>query len=117
MEPVFNKLLLTPYKEPIYDILLLHTRSSKIINKIHDSKLVHGKPRYLVEWFGYPERHEWTWEPPSNVKNAPLKVKEFYRNHPSAPHPVKLKEFTFISIYNFNELQSLKKLSQCLTIL
>jgi hypothetical protein len=56
-----------------------------------------------VECFGYPERHEWTWEPASNIKNAPLKVREFHRNHPSAPHPVQLNKFTFIPIQNFTK--------------
>ena len=56
-----------------------------------------------MEWFGYPERLEWTWEPASNVKNAPLKVKEFHRNHPIAPCPAQLNKFTFIPIHNFTE--------------
>jgi hypothetical protein len=38
-----------------------------------------------------------------NVKNAPLKVKEFHRNYPSAPCPVQLNKFTFIPIHNFTE--------------
>ena len=111
--PVFNELLLTPYKEPANDSQrhpppppppeIIEDQEEYEVNEIHDSKLVCGKLRYLVEWFGYPERHEWTWEPASNVKNAPLKVKEFHRNHPSALRPVQLKEFTFIPIQNFTE--------------
>ena len=30
-------------------------------------------------------------------------IKEFHRNHPSAPRPVQLNEFTFIPIHNFTE--------------
>ena len=109
--PVFNELLLTPYKEPTYNSQwhyppppapeIVEDQEEYEINKIHDTKLVHGKLWYLVEWTGYPERHEWTWEPVSNVRNAPLKVKEFHRHHPSVLHPVQLNEFTFIPIYNF----------------
>ena len=40
--------------------------------------------QYLVHWKGYKE-HERTWEPASNVKNAPLVVEHFYKEHPSAP--------------------------------
>ena len=68
--PVFNELLLTPYKEPVYDSQrhppppppgIIEDQEEYEVNKIHNSKLVCGKLRYLVEWFGYPERHEWTW--------------------------------------------------------
>ncbi|KIM52764.1 hypothetical protein SCLCIDRAFT_59098, partial [Scleroderma citrinum Foug A] len=40
--------------------------------------------QYLVYWKGYKE-HERTWEPASNVKNAPLVVECFYKKNPSAP--------------------------------
>ena len=68
--PVFNKLSLTPYKEPVYDSQrhppppppgIIEDQEEYEVNEIHDSKLVCGKLRYLVELFGYPERHEWTW--------------------------------------------------------
>tara|TARA_B100001175_G_scaffold317527_1_gene334800 strand:- start:795 stop:1151 length:357 start_codon:yes stop_codon:yes gene_type:complete len=26
---------------------------------------------YLVEWKGYPEKEEWTWEPEANLDNCP----------------------------------------------
>jgi hypothetical protein len=69
------------------------------VNDIKDSKIVRGKLRYLVEWRGYPERHEWTWEPTTNVKkNAPEKVEDFHKKHPSAPRPAQLNELTFINI-------------------
>ena len=78
--PVFNKLLLTPYKEPAYDSQqhppppppkIIEDQEEYEVNKIHDSKLVCEKLKYLVEWFGYPEQHEWTWEPAAHIKNAP----------------------------------------------
>ena len=64
--PVFNELLLTPYKEPAFDSQrhppppppeIIEDQEEYEVNKIHDSKLVCGKLRYLLEWFGYPERH------------------------------------------------------------
>src|ERR1700720_675489 len=36
-----------------------------------DSKLYRGKLRYLVQWKGYPARHEWTWEPVDNLTHSP----------------------------------------------
>jgi len=42
------------------------------------------KLQYLVSWTGYgPEQN--SWEPASNLGNAPLAVKEFHTRHPTAP--------------------------------
>lgn len=32
---------------------------------------------YLVEWVGYPEHPQWTWEPADHLENTLEKIKEF----------------------------------------
>ena len=54
--------------------------------------------QYLVHWKGY-EEHERTWEPASNVKNAPLVVERFYRENPSAPHKLHMAQSDFDSLF------------------
>jgi Chromo (CHRromatin Organisation MOdifier) domain len=54
------------------------------VDYIVNSWLYKGKFQYLVHWKGY-SNEERTWEPPSHLRNAPDKVAEFRRKHPSAP--------------------------------
>ena len=46
-----------------------------VASRIHRRQL-----QYLVHWKGY-EEHEHTFEPASNVKNAPLVVERFYKEN------------------------------------
>jgi hypothetical protein len=108
--PVFNELLLTPYTPPHYEIqrqppppppvLADEGHLEYEVLEIMDSKLYRGRLRYLVQWKGYPERHEWTWEPTSNLSNAQDAIRDFHKTHPAAPRPAQLKEFTFIPYQN-----------------
>ena len=54
--------------------------------------------QYLVHWKGY-EEHERTWEPASNVKNAPLVVEHFYKENPSAPWKLRMTQSAFGSLF------------------
>ena len=54
--------------------------------------------QYLVHWKGYKE-HEHTWEPASNVKNAPLVVEHFYKENPSAPRKLCMTQSDFDSLF------------------
>ena len=54
------------------------------VDYIVASRIYRRQLQYLVHWKGY-EEHEQTWEPTSNVKNAPLVVEHFYKENPSAP--------------------------------
>ena len=54
--------------------------------------------QYLVHWKGYKE-HEHTWEPTSNVKNAPLVVEHFYKANPSAPQKLHMAQSDFDSLF------------------
>jgi hypothetical protein len=63
-----------------------------------DSKLSRGRLRYLVKWKGYPERHEWTWEPLNNLTHADEAIQDFHKSHPSAPRKVHMANFEFSSL-------------------
>ena len=54
--------------------------------------------QYLVHWKGY-EEHECTWEPASNVKNAPLVVECFYKENPSPPRKLHMAQLDFDSLF------------------
>ena len=53
--------------------------------------------RIQVHWKGY-EEHERTWEPASNVKNAPLVVEHFYKENPSGPQKLCMAQLDFDSL-------------------
>ena len=54
--------------------------------------------QYLIHWKGYGE-HEHTWEPASNVKNAPLVVECFYKENPSASQKLHMAWLDFDSLF------------------
>jgi hypothetical protein len=67
-----------------------------------DSKLIRGKLHYLVHWKGYPiEEH--TWEPVANLTAAKELVKDFHKEHPSAPRPITRGSVRFTAYENFTE--------------
>lgn len=105
--PVFNKLLLTPYKSPHYEQQqktppqppeIVDRQEEYEIDEIHNSKLYRGTLRYLVQWYGYPERHLWMWEPSQNLKNTQKKVQQFHKKHLNAPQPIQLSSLSFTPI-------------------
>lgn len=96
LHPVFNEVLLTPYKDPVFPSQrrkpppppdLVKGVEEWEVEKILDSRVYYGKLQYLVHWKGYPVS-ERTWEPAANVKHAQEEVEEFHRLHPGAPRTV-----------------------------
>jgi hypothetical protein len=47
------------------------------VQRILDKKRVNGKVKYLVEWVGYPNEADFTWEPISNLENIQNMINEF----------------------------------------
>ena len=62
--------------------------------------------QYLVHWKGY-EEHKHTWEPASNVKNAPLVVEHFYKENPSALWKLCMAQSDFDSLLHWSQKISL----------
>ena len=54
--------------------------------------------QYLIHWKGY-EEHEHTWEPASNIKNAPQAVEHFYKENPSASWKLRMTQSDFDSLF------------------
>ena len=68
------------------------------VDYIVASRIYRCQLQYLVHWKGY-EEHERTWEPASNVKNAPLVVERFYKENPSAPWKLHMAQLDFDSLF------------------
>ena len=68
------------------------------VDYIVASRIYRHQLQYLVHWKGY-EEHERTWEPASNVKNAPLVVEHFYKENPSAPRKLRMTQLDFDSLF------------------
>ena len=68
------------------------------VDYIVASRIYRCQLQYLVHWKGYKE-HEHTWEPVSNVKNAPLVVECFYKENPSAPQKLCMTQSDFDSLF------------------
>ena len=68
------------------------------VDYIIASHIYRHQLQYLVHWKGY-EEHERTWEPASNVKNAPLAVERFYKENPSAPWKLHMAQLDFDSLF------------------
>ena len=68
------------------------------VDYIVASRIYRRQLQYLVHWKGY-EGHEHTWEPASNVKNAPLVVEHFYKENPSAPRKLCMAQMDFDSLF------------------
>jgi len=49
-----------------------------VIQKIHGEKIINNKRHLLIEWKGFPDRDDWTYEPYQNIKeDAPNVVKKY----------------------------------------
>ena len=55
------------------------------VESILDSQIPQGKLEYFVHWRGYPI-NQCTWEPASNLSNAPEKIQIFHHQHPMQPY-------------------------------
>ena len=54
------------------------------VEAILDSKIMHNKLYYLVDWLGYLPSNG-TWEPTKNLNNGPELVAEFHQRYPNKP--------------------------------
>ena len=57
------------------------------VNTILDSKFLHRKLYYLVDWVGYNDS-EHSWEPAVNLAHATLAVRDFHARFPDKPRPL-----------------------------
>lgn len=62
------------------------------VDRILDSRRYRNQLQYLVRWKGYGEGED-SWEPASNLTNAPEKVAEFHKHAPSAPRKIQAVDF------------------------
>ena len=90
IHPVVNVSRVKPYLGPLPGQPVSRPGPIQVSNKrdeeykvdyIMASHIYRHQLQYLVHWKGY-EEHECTWEPASNVKNAPLAVERFYMRRP-----------------------------------
>lgn len=56
------------------------------VKEILDSRKRYGKLQYLVSWVGY-NREEDSWQPATNVSNAPEAIRVFHERYPNKPGP------------------------------
>ena len=107
IHPVVNVSCVKPYLGPLPSQPV--SRPSPVqVSKEHNeeyevdyivaSRIYRCQLQYLVHWKGYKE-HERTWEPASNVKNAPLVVEHFYKEHPSGPRKLCMAQLDFDSLF------------------
>ena len=107
IHPVVNVSCVKPYLGPLPGQLMSqpdpiqvseeHSEEYKV-DYIVASRIYRRQLQYLVHWKGY-EEHKHTWEPASNVKNAPLVVERFYRENPSAPQKLHMAQSGFDSLF------------------
>ena len=101
IHPVFNEVLLTPYKEPHFPNQVAEpplptpvvsgTEPEYEVEEIVDSRKTKGGVKYKVKWKGYGQ-HEMTWEPASNLANAAGAVRDFHRKQPAKPSHASLQK-------------------------
>ncbi len=93
IHPVFHVSLLEPYKESTIPGRLqqppppieIDGEEEFEVSEILDSRINRRKLEYLVHWQGY-EVSERTWEPATNLDNAPEMIEEFHRQYPTKPN-------------------------------
>ena len=94
LHPVFHVSLLEPYIiNSIPDRVVLPPPLVELVDgrefevkAILDSKIVHKKLYYLVDWSGYTPNDR-TWEPVENLDTASDFVATFHRQNPDKPSP------------------------------
>ena len=107
IHPVVNVSRVKPYLGPLPNqpmsqpspIQVSEERNKEYeVDYIVASRIYRRQLQYLVHWKGY-EEHKHTWEPASNVKNAPLVVEHFYKENPSAPQKLCMAQSDFDSLF------------------
>ena len=92
IHPVFHASLLEIYHEstilgrsqPTSFSVEIDSCEEYKVESILDSRIWRGKLEYFVHSRGYPIS-EHTWEPASNLSNAPEKIRIFHHQHPMQP--------------------------------
>ena len=95
IHPVFHVSLLEPYKESTLPgrvqepppPIEIEGDEEFEVSEILDSRIHRRRLEYLVHWQGY-DVSERTWEPASNLENAPEMIREFHRQYPQKPRSV-----------------------------
>ncbi len=95
IHPVFHVSLLEPYKESTLPgrvqepppPIEIEGDEEFEVSEILDSRIHRQRLEYLVHWQGY-DISERTWEPASNLENAPEMIQEFHRQYPQKPRSV-----------------------------
>ena len=107
IHPVVNVLCVKPYLGPLPGqpvsrpglIQVSEERDEEYeVDYIVASRIYRHQLQYLIHWKGY-EEHKRTWEPASNIKNAPLVVERFYKENPSAPQKLRMAQSDFDSLF------------------
>src|SRR6266852_3464126 len=84
--PVINEGRLSPYQAPMSPLQKQPPPPPAVIvegEEEYEVAIIHGKKRsrnqdlYLVEWVGYPNKVDWTWEPKRNLTNVKEVLKAF----------------------------------------
>ena len=94
IHPVFHVSLLEPYHPntlpgrttPPPVPVTIDNDLEYEVNEILDSKWLHRRLYYLVDWIGYPPS-ERSWEPATHLQHAQDLVQEFDRKYPNKPGP------------------------------
>jgi hypothetical protein len=77
--PVINEGRLSPYTAPASPLqkqpppppaVIVEGQEEYEVATIHGKKWSRNRELYLVEWVGYPNKVDWTWEPRTNLTNA-----------------------------------------------
>lgn len=96
IHPVFNKSLLTPYKEPEFPSqkkpvpplsITVEGLPEYKVESINNSRIYYKQLQYLVNWKWYP-KEEWTWEKATELKKVQKKINNFHQRNPSMPQPI-----------------------------
>jgi hypothetical protein len=92
VHPVFNVVLLTPFKEAAYAIqrppsppgpIFVDEHPEFEVEEILASRKRGRGVQYLIKWKGY-DHNENTWEPKGNISNAKESIEEFHQRNPQA---------------------------------
>jgi hypothetical protein len=87
---VFHEDILTPHNEPRFigqkkpdasppEIINEHLKYE--VKTVLDKRIRYQQTRYLIEWEGYPNSTDYTWEPLKNLENAGEAIKEYKDKH------------------------------------